>query len=633
MLGNGYVDYCRHTKLSGIIINKKMATYSSNNVSKAFTQPKSAPVASYQKAFSYVPPKITGQVASYNAPVPNTLSAVKQGAATAQATNIAPIQQSISSRSSGGSNPAIALAALVQKNTAIPTTTPTVVKPLGTSTGGITYNASGAYTPVAKVPTLNVGGDISNTFNAGLPGTTPEGFVYDVNTKTYVPKQSDTETEVQKALRDFQNLERPNAEQIYRESGQREVEKRREEVNRIASQINAISTKAQADQLSLIGQGRGIPEPIIGGQQAQIAREAAIQALPLQALLANAQGNLELAQQHLDTTFKLKLEDATNLFNYQKDLVKYALEVADKKQQREIEKIQKQDDRNFTLTRDAINYAQSLSMEAIKNGQANVAVQLGQLDHNSPTYSQDVARLAGQIAKQTVIHPSVSGAYSGALNVILGSTKFTADQKKSVVNSINNGEDPFQVVKNQAKGILPSPVATDISKAETSKEQIDRINTLLNDYYAKGGKTSIFSGNYESVINKLGEVSNPKLVSIATNIALAMQAYRLAVTGTAASIQEDSRIDSVFPGINKSEGLNKIKTKSLIDYFETTIDSGYRQALGSTYDELKKLNTQIKPQDISVVSNEELLSSVPENNALQINNLDFFNSIKSINPQ
>ena len=47
------------------------------------------------------------------------------------------------------------------------------------------------------------------------------------------------------------------------------IEKKQQLVNTYQGQLNTIVNKAQADILSTQGQGRGIPEAIIGGQQAQ----------------------------------------------------------------------------------------------------------------------------------------------------------------------------------------------------------------------------------------------------------------------------------------------------------------------------------------------------------------------------
>ena len=191
----------------------------------------------------------------------------------------------------------------------------------------------------------------------------------------------------------------------------------------------------------------------------------------------------------------------------------------------------------------------------------------------------------------TINNPD-AGQYSKALSVILGSGKFTKDQKADVVRSINSGEDPLTVIKNQAKNLLGQSGDTKLTAYEVAKSQLDDVDSLLKDYYASGGETSIFKGSYEKVVNKLGEVKNPKLVEISTQIAAALQIYRNAVSGTAYSVQEGRDIASIFPGINKTEGLNTAILNGRKKAFDSTIDASYRSVLGSTYDELKKSQSQ-----------------------------------------
>lgn len=187
-----------------------------------------------------------------------------------------------------------------------------------------------------------------------------------------------------------------------------------------------------------------------------------------------------------------------------------------------------------------------------------------------------------------------SSPYAGMVNTILASGKFTKEQSVQIKTAIESGEDPFTVIKNNAKNIMGQTLATDLDKAETAKNQLQNIDSLLKDYYANGGKTGLFKGNYEKALNNLGKVNDPKLVGIATEIALAMQAYRLAVTGTAASVQEDARIDNVFPGITNGEILNNARTKATIKSFEQKIDSSYRNTLGPAYDKLKETENGTK---------------------------------------
>lgn len=186
---------------------------------------------------------------------------------------------------------------------------------------------------------------------------------------------------------------------------------------------------------------------------------------------------------------------------------------------------------------------------------------------------------------------AVAGPYAGLVSTILGSGKFTKPQAAAVTNAINSGEDPVTVIKNQAKNIMGQTEASNVTKYETAQSSLADIQKNLADFYANGGKTGIFSGNYEKVINKLGTLNDPKLVDLATQIQANLQIYRNAVSGTAYSTQEGADIASIFPGINKSSGLNAAILNGRMKAFDSTIDGTYRSALGSAYDKLKTVGT------------------------------------------
>lgn len=227
---------------------------------------------------------------------------------------------------------------------------------------------------------------------------------------------------------------------------------------------------------------------------------------------------------------------------------------------------------------------------------------VGKLDR---LYKQaQTANIYSEIAKRNADAKatSVSNAvlnnpqYAGALNVILGSEKFTKEQKNAVVAAVNSGQDPVQVIKNQAKNVMGQTEATELGKLETQKNATLALDKTLQKYYAAGGKTNIFKGNLESVINKLGEVQDPKLVEIAVETSLQLQQYKNAITGTAAGVQEAKDIAAVFPGINKSSGLNKAIINGKIKALDSQIDGKYRSTLGSTYDQLIPKQTETPQQ-------------------------------------
>jgi len=223
----------------------------------------------------------------------------------------------------------------------------------------------------------------------------------------------------------------------------------------------------------------------------------------------------------------------------------------------------------------------------------------------------DEAQLYGQQLQNQKLKQEISGTEGGgtlgtvdpkkaqAINTILGSGKFTKDQASAIRNAITNGEDPFTVIKNQAKALMTGANQTKIESYETSQDALNNIEQTLKEFYANGGNTNIFRGTYEKTVNKLGEVKDPKLVELATQIQQNLQIYRNAVSGTAYSVQEGADIASIFPGITKTEGLNKAIISGRKQAFKDGIDGAYRATLGSTYDQFKQAENTIPAQDFS----------------------------------
>jgi len=198
-------------------------------------------------------------------------------------------------------------------------------------------------------------------------------------------------------------------------------------------------------------------------------------------------------------------------------------------------------------------------------------------------------------------------AVERAVNVISGSNKFTKDQKNSFISSMNNATnvgDAFSIIKNQAKDVMSGTTQTKVENYQNANTAMDKLSADLKDFYANGGDTNIFAGTYEQAAAKLGTVDNPALRSLAAQIESSLQIYRNAVSGTAYSVQEGNAIASIFPGIDKTQGLNDAILKARKDVFNTQIDGYYRDVLGSSYDELKK-TAEVSGKTTADVLNEQ----------------------------
>lgn len=230
---------------------------------------------------------------------------------------------------------------------------------------------------------VNPDSNIISTQTLGVNGELNKPFKFPQKDQTLIPAMippvqgtteqqiADVQNEQKTSFEEYlSNLTAPpsSAESYKKAQKESGVLEQQRIVGDLTAQLNQITAQGQASQLQVVGQGRGIPEAIIGGQQAQIARETAIQALPVSAQLNAAQGNLAMAEQNLNTLFKIYLDDATNRYNYKTKINEAIYNFADKQAQAKLTTLQKKQDREYADEKDFLSMKENLSLAALKNG-------------------------------------------------------------------------------------------------------------------------------------------------------------------------------------------------------------------------------------------------------------------------
>lgn len=195
------------------------------------------------------------------------------------------------------------------------------------------------------------------------------------------------------------------------ESQQIQAQQQRNATQSVINGIMADTTARISDYRHEIGVNGGTVGGF-GGREAEINREAMIKLLPLQAQLATDQANLELAQTHMNTLFKIYSEDAQSKYNAYKDQVSFAYGLFSKDEQRQL-------DANLARQKSAVDSQNNwitnqfkIASEASKNGQGALATKILQVKpptYGSATYAQDEARFEAQIAQ-----------YGGQINISTG---------------------------------------------------------------------------------------------------------------------------------------------------------------------------------------------------------------------
>jgi hypothetical protein len=133
---------------------------------------------------------------------------------------------------------------------------------------------------------------------------------------------------------------------------------------------------------------------------------------------------------------------------------------------------------------------------------------------------------------------------------------------KQLVNS-GDAQGAYDYTKQLIIDSLPADAKNKVIGRDAALASIKSIEQDIKEFESAGGSTGFFTGTLESINNKIGKTSDPRLAEIANRIALQIQAYRQAVSGQGFTVSESAEYSSVFPGIGKSGELNQAKINSV----------------------------------------------------------------------
>jgi hypothetical protein len=133
---------------------------------------------------------------------------------------------------------------------------------------------------------------------------------------------------------------------------------------------------------------------------------------------------------------------------------------------------------------------------------------------------------------------------------------------------------------------------TRIMGKERTVELLGEIQGDLDTLEANGINTGFFSGNYENLLAKVGQVKDPGMRKVATKVATAMMNYRRDMTGVQFGEREGKEYKTVFPNINKIGAFNKAAIDGLKETFDGDVNKFYSQSMGKeNYNKLFRENS------------------------------------------
>lgn len=144
----------------------------------------------------------------------------------------------------------------------------------------------------------------------------------------------------------------------------------RESLQAPTAELNAVLAKQQQDllQLRATGAQEGVTEAVYGQQQNAVNYAAAVRALPLQASIANIQGQIELAQDYLSELVTVKTEQIKRKYEYNKQLFNSISGLIDKEDERSYQELKTKNDREYKTQTELEAFKGDLMMESMKNG-------------------------------------------------------------------------------------------------------------------------------------------------------------------------------------------------------------------------------------------------------------------------
>ncbi len=334
--------------------------------------------------------------------------------------------------------------------------------------------------PSVSVPSAPSYTNVSPVSNAGLTSALDSTQAYDPASGLIVPAPTDTTaaSDAEKRKKDFEDLMdmQPTKDSVYDDREvkrqQQEVRDRQQEVNNYTAQLNNIVAKQNADLLNLrgIGAAEGVTETVYGGQAATINREAAIKALPIQAQVAAAQGNLDLAQDYLSELIMIKKDQIDADFEYNMTRFEALSGFLTKEEKIRMDKMTKDEERAYDQAQNNLDLQNEWSKTAITNGQNHLVSRINALSVGDPNFQEKLGQIVAGIQDKD--------AGAGTSETVQTYANLLAQGKISLSNVPQSIRNAVVLASN---GIVNKPLSDGAIKEITQTQSaIENLGALRN---------------------------------------------------------------------------------------------------------------------------------------------------------
>ena len=228
-------------------------------------------------------------------------------------------------------------------------------------------------------------------------------------------------------------------------------------------------------------------------------------------------------------------------------------------------------------------------------------------------------------------------AFTAAWNNIalnLWSVSATNTFNEQLQNYLDKGDytRAFEYITTQAKNKADSDTKQAINSAESAISALVSIQHGLDAFYEAWWDTWIFAWTTEQVANKIWKTTDPQLKQLATQINVAIQKYRQAISWAAFSEQEAAEYASIFPSTKNDKELNTALIDWTLQTMLQNLTSSYAQILWtSTYTDLLQAYQDSTWNIYDYYWNKDTLSKYLENNGYlnRTNSINMWNNLSN----
>lgn len=379
------------------------------------------------------------------------------------------------------------------------TISPTALNTSGFGSTSIT-SASTAPSPSISLPSAPSYANPGKINNGGLINGQTD-YELDPETGLFTVKEQDPETgralDIQNLIQDLIPQKESASDDRDVRRQQQEVQKKRQIVGDYTSQLNSVVAQQNADLLNLRGVGsrEGVTETVYGGQAATINREAAIKALPIQAALAGAQGNLELAQDYLTQLTSWKQEQIDNEYDYKIALYGSIKDFVTTSEKRRLDEMEKQEERAYNEKAANIKSQDEWTKMAIQNGQSNLVQSIAALNPASPTFARELSAIQSRVIDASNLR--ANEAHNLDLQLKRAQISKINFENQQAQNDLENGV----LTDTQIKAIDTSPQGKKVTTLGDLRQKLGNYQNLVNTYgtASVGSQKSVLESAYNEL--------------------------------------------------------------------------------------------------------------------------------------